>query len=95
MINFEEKHVPVEIRGYGIVRSFKPDNGRDYRLLLDDKGNWSTFPRTKLDDDEKTAIVLLALETGHPFTESPKAFGRRLAEEWGDAIREIIRAFLP
>lgn len=54
---FEERSVPMEVRHMGIHRSFKPNNLRNYRLVLDNKGNWYVYPKVFLYDDEKAAIL--------------------------------------
>ena len=56
---FREVHVPIEIQLLGTRRSFKPLDGGDYRVLVDDNGKWSVFPRRRLSDEQKAAIVKL------------------------------------
>lgn len=56
---FEERHVPLEIRHFGVVRSYRPVDGRDFRVLLDQDGKWSVFPKTKLTAADKEGIILL------------------------------------
>jgi hypothetical protein len=60
---FIEVHVPIEYAiQFNLKRSWKPADGRDFRIVLDNKG-LSVFPRRKLTKADYAGIAVLAADT--------------------------------
>lgn len=56
---FDERPVPVEIREFGVMGSWKPADGRDFRILYMGNGKWRCLPKVKLTQADYDGIAIL------------------------------------